>query len=347
MLICVCVKPVFRTDLPFRTAGPDGAFPGIRGIHGDDLPPGDNPADVAALGAALELRSRLPEGARVLVLSVAGGMKGAGEEAPLLENILRAALAAGADQVARIVLEPSRPVPGENPGGDPAAGFAETAAETAAESVSEATAEATRRNARGAAEALRPMAPRLILTGEKSADSGRGCFGAFLAHELGADFAHRVNRIVPLDGGWRVTVRLEGGYGQEMVLGRKPLGQDSAHQKIVPGPAVVTVAGAPGKLPYPSLPAWIASRTAEITVIRVAPSPVDSAAGGEASVLRVPMPRVKSYSAPDGGLSAEQRIGVMVGEETGGGGGAVFAEGSPEEQAEAALALLKERGMVN
>ncbi|MEE8434457.1 MAG: hypothetical protein V3S64_06675 [bacterium] len=318
--------------MPFRTDGPDGAFHAIRT---DDSLPGANPADLAALGTALELRPRLPEDARVLVLSVG---EAAVEEVAILESILRGALAAGADQVARIWLESSRSSSGENPGGSPAAGFAE------------ATAQSTWRNARGAAQALRPMAPRLILTGEKSADSGRGCFGAFLAHELGADFAHRISRIDPLDGRWRVTARLEAGYGQEMVLGQETVGQ-----KTVSMPAVVTVAGPPGKLPYPSLPAWIDSRTAEIPVIRVAPSPVpsvhpmppvDSAAGGGESVLRVPMPRVKSYAVPEGGLSAEQRIGVMVGEGTG-AGGAVFAEGSPEEQAEAALALLKKRGMVD
>ena len=323
MLICVCVKPVVCTDLPFRIGGAGGS------IRTEDSLPGPNPADLAALETALELRSRLAEGARVLVVSVAEA------EPVFLESILRATLAAGADRVARIRLEPSRSSPAENSEGGPAAGLAE------------ATAEATRRNARGAAEALRPMAPRLILTGEKSADSGRGCFGAFLAHELGADFAHRVSRIDPIDGRWRVTARLEGGYGQEMVLGQQPVSQEAAGRKTVNLPAVVTIAGPPGKLPYPSLPAWIASRTAEIPVIRVAVPPAPSVAGEVDSRLRVPMPRVKSYSAPEGGLSAEQRIGAMVGEETGAGGGAVFAEGSPEEQAEAALGLLKERGYLD
>ena len=106
-----------------------------------------------------------------------------------------------------------------------------------------------------------------------------------------------------------------------------------------------SIAGPPGKLPYPSLPAWIASRTAEIPVIRVALPSVDSPTDGEGSTLRIPMPRVNSHSAPEGGLSAEERIGVMVGEQSGTGGG-VLAEGSPEAQAEAALALLKARGMV-
>ena len=113
MLICVCVKPVVCTDLPFRIGGTGGS------IRTEDSLPGPNPADLAALETAVELRSRLAEGARVVVVSVAE------EEAVCLESILRAALAAEADRVARVRLEPSRSSPTETPGGGPAAGRAE------------------------------------------------------------------------------------------------------------------------------------------------------------------------------------------------------------------------------
>lgn len=342
MLICVCVKPVFRTDLPFRMVGPGGS------IRPGDCLPAANPADQAALATAFALKTRLPEGAEVLVLSAGGASEGGASgggtseggasesnptgEAAALDEQLRAALAAGADRVARILLEPPDAPPSGSASNEPSPG-----------GPGDATAAATWRNARGVAQALRPMAPGLILTGEKSAGSGRGCFGALLAYELGADFAHRIHSIDPSEGRWKVTARLEGGYGQEMILGKESPGRP-------PIPAVVTVAGPPDQLPYPSLPAWIASRTATIPEIRVAPTSEISGSQGGESTLRVPMPRVGSHWVPEDGLSAEERIGAMIGQQTGAGaagGGAVVTGGSPQEQAEAALALLKARGMVD
>jgi electron transfer flavoprotein beta subunit len=289
-LLCVCMKPVWRTDVPLRL---DEAAHAPR--PGEALRAA-NAADLAALQLALGLRAAEPA-LRVLALSVGP---------PAAEGLLREALAAGADEALRVW------------GADWPAGAAVDAA-----------GDLTRAHAVAAARALRGRcggagAPALVLAGERSADTGQESFGAFLAAELGAAFAHRITAARRGWVGWRVMVRLERGYGQALEL---------------PAPAVATVSA---QLPRPgeaSLPAWLASRRAAIPVLSVdGPAP---RAG--ATTLRVPVPRVKHHPVPGQGLDAEARIRAMVTLEAG-QGGALLAGETPEAQAEAILTLLRERG---
>jgi len=69
-----------------------------------------------------------------------------------------------------------------------------------------------------------------------------------------------------------------------------------------------------------------------------APQPAETA-------LRIPLPRVKRYRVPGGGLPAEARIRALV-TLAAQGGGTVLAGEPPEAQAEAILARLRERGYV-
>jgi electron transfer flavoprotein beta subunit len=291
-LLCVCMKPVRRTDVPLRL---DAAAQAPRAEESLLAP---DPADLAALRLALELRGALP-GARVLALSVAG---------PETEALLREGLAAGADEVLRVwgAAWPE-PEPGAAPPLDASGG-------------------ATRARALAAAAALRARAPALVLAGERSADSGGECFGAYLAAALGAAFAHRVTAVRPRPGGagWDVTVRLERGYGQALAL---------------PAPAVATVSAQLPRPGYAALPAWLASRAAAVPVARVETPPPTPAP----THLRLPVPRVKRTHVPAAGLSAEERIQAMV-TLPAGAGGTVLAGQPPEAQAEAILALLRERG---
>jgi electron transfer flavoprotein beta subunit len=305
-LLCVCMKPVWRTDVPLRLdAGGHGPLPG-------EAQQVANAADLAALRLALHLRDEAAAGAgaraeaaaaprpgrlRVLALTVGP---------PAAEDVLREALAAGADEVLR-VWGPAWPA--QPPAVD-------------------ATAALTRAHAAAAAAAMRPRRPLLVLAGERSADTGHECFGALLAAELGAAFAHRVTALRRAAGdagaGWEASVRLERGYGQPL--------------RLAP-PAVVTVSAQLPRPPQAPLPAWLASRAAPVPLAAAdgaAPHPAHSA-------LRIPRPRVKPAPVPGRALSAEQRIQALVSLEAG-GGGTVLVEGTPREQAEAVLKLLRERG---
>jgi electron transfer flavoprotein beta subunit len=294
--LAVCLKSVHATSVPLRL-DPSG-----RAIRADESPMAVNPADLAALGLALGLLGGAPE-RRVLALTVG----------PFAwEEPLRFALAAGASEALR-VWNPAWP-----------SGQWEGAVD--------GSAAHTRLAAEAAAEALRSTMghdrPGLVLTGEASADAGHGCFGAFLAHALGAAFAHRAVALEPDGADWRVRVKLERGYTQEMALR---------------APAVVTVSAALPAPPYPSLPAWMASRTAIIRTERSAlPYPT-----GTGMRLRAPVPRVKRYQVPEPSLNAEARIRAMVEQPTSSGGAVIAAEAGAEAQAEAILKLLGEKGYSN
>lgn len=287
-LLCVCLKPAWRTDVRLRL---DAAGTGLRA---EEALQQADAAGLAALGLALELRARLPGGAgRVLALTVGP---------PAADDVLREALAAGAGGVLRVWGRDWPPQPLPLDGG----------------------ADGTRAAAALAAEALRPHAPLLVLAGERSADTGHECFGGFLAAALGAAFAHRVTAVEPDGADWRVTVRLERGYGQALRLS---------------APAVLTVSAQlprPGEAP---LPAWLASRAASIPLAAPeAPPPAPAPAA-----LRIPVPRVKHYAVPGRGLPAEARIAALV-TLPAQGGGTVLVDTPPEAQADAVLALLRERG---
>jgi len=208
-LICVCLKPVWRTDVPLRL---DAAGRAPRAAEALAVA---NGADLAALRLALELRAALP-GGRVLALTVGP---------PAAAAVLREALAAGADEVLRVW------------GAD----------WPAAEPPVDGTGGVARALAAAAAEALRPRAPRLVLTGERSADQGQELFGGFLAAALGADFAHRATDVRPAGAGWQATALLERGYGQVLTLA---------------APALATVSERLPRPSYAALPAWLASRAA-------------------------------------------------------------------------------------
>ena len=170
---------------------------------------------------------------------------------------------------------------------------------------------------------VQPWKPALILTGDASADTGHGCFGAFLAHALGIGFAHRAAQVVPLDGRWRVRCKLDRGYAQEMVISR---------------PAVITVGALPPLPPAP-LPAWLRSRTAEIPCIVSALAPPPASA----TSLRVPVPRVNRYPALSLEFSAEERIGALVDQPLAGGGTVLQAEEGISTQVEAIIQVLRKK----
>ncbi len=330
------------------------------GVLPDGAEPVLNPADGAALAMALQLRSALrpcsalgPSSAlwagsalqpsSALRPSAASHTQASGQaDAParLLalavgpqawEPVLRAALAAGADEVLRIW-----------PAGWP------DAADAAGPRMLDGSGTGTRLHAALAAAALRThmaAGALLVLTGESSADDGHGCFGAFLAHALGLGFAHRVKRLETAPAGasadsaagWSALVKLERGYTQELTLERS---------------AVVTVAAPGDPLSEASWPAWLASRTAPIPLLEPAPPAPGELAPPTATALRPPLPRVKRYRVPSSSLSAEERIQVLVGGPPHQGGGAhsgaslLPAGEGVERQVEAVAALLKERGIV-
>lgn len=291
--LVVCIKPVWRTDVHLRL---DAAG---RGVRAEESLAQTNPADLSALQAALSLRDAAPAGERPPVLALTVGP-------PSAETVLRDALAGGADEVLRLW------------GADwPESQRARI----------EGTADLTAFYARAAADAVLPRRPALLLVGERSGDAGHECFGAYLAHALGAAYAHRAVSLAREAERWRATVKLERGYQQEVHLD---------------APAVVTVAAQLPRPGYAGMPAWLAARRAEVPLQTVAGAL--PAAGG--TTLRAPVPRVKRYRTPPAELGAEERIQAMV-SFGGGEGGAVIAGEPPEQQAGAILKLLRERGYLD
>jgi len=289
--IAVCMKSVRVPSVRLRLNDSGTA------VRPGDAPAAVNPADLSALQWALAA-GREAARSEVMALTVAP------ESA---EEPLRWALAAGVRQVLR-VWNPSW-------------------VSEDWENRIDGSAGRTLLAARAAAAALLPLRPEVVLTGESSLDGAHGCFGAFLAHALGAAYAHRAIRLRREGEGWIVRVKLERGYVQEMAL---------------PPPLVVSVsASLPGPA-YPPLPAWIASRAAAIPF-----RPVDLPHPAlPESALRPPVPRVKAYRLPPADLDAEGRIRALV-EQPQSGGGSVLPEGEdPHAQAEAILNLLRTRGYV-
>ena len=287
MIVVACLKLCRRTEVPLRLSEAGGAL--AEGME-PDLPTAQ---ELAPLLAARALSAQLPaEVVRLIALSVGP---------PGWDSLLRHALALGADEALRVW----------------GRGWDGT--------LEDGSAATTGAKAAAAAEAMSDLAPSLVLTGEKSGDTGRECFGAMLAHGLGAPFAHRATELAPDGEVWRVRVKLERGYTQEMELGR---------------PAVVTLAVQPLELPYASLPDWMGSLAAKIPVVAHA-APTGAAPH---AVLRPPLPRVKRYILPDAGLDAEGRIRAMVSLPDTGGGTLLPPEMGAREQARRAAHFLAERG---
>ncbi|MCH8841889.1 MAG: hypothetical protein IID61_02825 [SAR324 cluster bacterium] len=288
--IVVCLKRSQVTDVPLRLGE------GARGVRADETLIHANPTDMGALRWALSLAEQMGTQTAVEVYAVSVGPPGWDES-------LRAALAAGAVKAVRVW--------------NPSWGGEEWMEQA------DASADRTAFLARAAAEGIEPWKPALILTGDASADTGHGCFGAFLAHALGIGFAHRAAQVVPLDGQWRVRCKLDRGYAQEMVISR---------------PAVITVGALPPLPPAP-LPAWLRSRTAEIPCVVSALQPPPASA----TTLRAPVPRVKRYPALSPEFSAQERIGALVDQPLVGGGTVLQAEEGIAAQVEAIIQVLRER----
>jgi electron transfer flavoprotein beta subunit len=286
MLAVVCLKAETRTDIPLRLEEQGRAF------RPEDLAPASFDTGRLALQTALALKGK---GALRHVLALSVG--------PLpCEALLREALAAGADEALRVWPD----------GMDPPRAF-------------DGSATTTRFLASCAAAAIAARNPNLVLMGERSGDTGNECFGAFLAARLGAPFAHRTVGLEPEEGDWRVVVKIERGYTQEMV---------------VPSPAVVTVATRASVAPYASLPGWLAALTAPIPHAACGAPPAPACT----THLRDPVPRVKRHALPRPGLDAEGRIRAMVSLSAAGGGVLLGPEMSPAEQADELARLLRDKG---
>ncbi len=103
--------------------------------------------------------------------------------------------------------------------------------------------------ARLLAEAVRPEAPDLVLTGLQSDDVGAGQTGVVLAELLGWPHVTLVMGIEPVDGGLRVRRELEGGWFQHVET---------------PLPAVLAVQSGIARLRYATLMGIKRARTKEV-----------------------------------------------------------------------------------
>ncbi|MEU8971052.1 mycofactocin-associated electron transfer flavoprotein beta subunit [Streptomyces monashensis] len=258
---------------------------------------GASPADRCALEHALRLAERL--GGRCLAVTV--GPVGA-------EEMLREALAAGADEVLRV----------DGPDGDEAA--------TAHSLLAGLTA--------------RGPLPDVVVCGDRSLDRGTGATPALLAELLGAAQALGLTELtVGTDGAdgaagaqapagvrLRAVRRLDGGRAEEL---------------DVPLPAVCSVEPSTVRPRRAALAAVLAARRSEIAVVRA-----DAREGGpvRAGRTRPYRPRPKALPAPGGGT--RQRLlaltGALAPPRT---PPRVVTPGSAEEAAELLLAHLREHGV--
>lgn len=193
--------------------------------------------------------------------------------------------------------------------------------------------------------------PDLVVCGYVSSDWASGVVGPALAELLGWPQITGVSRLEAVaqeepgrqdeqaaaepQAVLRVTRKLERGY-REILEARPPL--------------LITVTGDLNEPRYPSLPAHLAALKAAIPVVD--PLDYDSALGqGEADEttileMHTPRPLPRRIAAPDSRHSAFERIGEIV---SGGATGkrARLVEGSPEELAKVLVEFLRERGLLN
>src|SRR5207245_563554 len=161
--IVVCLKQIPNPDLQFQIA-PDG-----KDIKRDALNYKLNGADEYALEEAVRLKEK--SGGRVIALT-AGPKR--------TEQMLREALAKGADEVMRIAFD-------------------------------EAAAYDVGKVARLLAAAIRTLPHDLVLTGVQSDDLVNSATGGVIAGILGLAHASVVTRVESKDGGLEVACELEGG----------------------------------------------------------------------------------------------------------------------------------------
>ncbi len=202
MKIVVCLKQVPAKDAPLRPL-PDGS--GIREDVGYEM----NEPDAYALEEAL--RRKEAGGGEVVALTL-------GPERA--SQILREALAKGADRALHLVSPPEARL---------------DAAATAA-----AIAAALQRDASssGAAAGSAAGGFDLVLTGLQSDDMGFAQTGVLLAERLGLPHATIIMQIEPAGSGLRVKRELEGGFFQSLEM---------------PLPAVLTIQSGIHKLRYATL----------------------------------------------------------------------------------------------
>jgi electron transfer flavoprotein beta subunit len=254
---------------------------------------GASEADQCALEHALRLAAKL--GGRCVAVTVGP---------PAAEEMLRQALAVGADEVLRI--------------GPPAA---DPALEDGAETARVLAAGLTARYGR----------VDLVLCGDQSVDRGTGSTPAYLAGRLGAAQALGLLEVdvdmdVDVDGtGLRALRRLDGGRRESLA---------------VPLPAVCSVEPAAVRLRRAALPATLAARRAEIPHVVVDKG---SGGAVRVKAVRAYRPRARVLPAPagdDARLRTLELTGALA-ERT---PPRVVTPSSPAEAAEELLGFLREHG---
>lgn len=159
-----------------RWSDPRAAVDPLSGLVSTDAYAGSaSDADRCALEVALRVAEDL--GGHCLAVTVGG---------PAVEEMLREALAAGADDVLRV----------DGPAGDGAATAASLRAGLAAGS----------------------LAPELVVCGDRSTERGTGSTPAYLAAELGAAQALGLTELTADGGGLRAVRRLDGGRRELLSL---------------------------------------------------------------------------------------------------------------------------------
>lgn len=212
--IVVCLKQIPNPDLQFQIA-PDGLD-----IKRDSLNYKINGTDEYALEEAVRLKEK--NGGRVVALTA--GPKRA-------EQMLREALAKGADEAVRVAYE------------DPA-GFD------------------VGKTARILAAAVNTIPHDLVLTGVQSDDVTNSATGGLIAGMLGVPHASVVTKVVVQDEGLEVTTELEGGLNRVYAVSLPALLtiQFGANvPRYAPLPAIMKAARAPIKELTPAalgVPSW-------------------------------------------------------------------------------------------
>ncbi|MET9146591.1 mycofactocin-associated electron transfer flavoprotein beta subunit [Streptomyces sp. NPDC004042] len=272
---------------------------------------GAGPADRCALEHALRLAERL--GGRCVAVTV--GPQGA-------EEMLREALAAGADEALRI----------QGPDGDETA----TAHSLLA----------------GLAAAGLP-APDVVVCGDRSVDRGTGATPAHLAARLGAAQALGLLELTAGEAGeagggeseGRAETTAEKTTAGVRLRAVRRLDGGRAERLEVPLPAVCSVEPGSARPRRAPLGAALAARRAVIPVVRVTGAEGAGGAGAvRAGRVRPYRPRAKALPAPEGGTRKRllTLTGALAPQRT---PPRVVTPATPEEAAELLLAHLREHGV--